>query len=97
MRAERIIDPQTGEMTTVYALSREHGIASYIIWHRYDTLGIRSETLIAPPGTEIDVEAERRVARGIWLRSRIGILSTHRLGEFAWALRQHSQERRAAA
>lgn len=95
MTADPILDPRTGKMITVYDLARQTGLAAHVIWHRYESLGVRSMTLIAPKGTPIDIDAERAAARRIFLRSRVGILSTHRLGEFARGLRQQSG--RAAA
>lgn len=95
MTADPIIDPRNGHTTTVYELSRQTGVAAHIIWYRYDSLGIRSMTLIAPKGAPIDIDEERREAWRVFLRSHAGVLTTHRLGEFGQALRQ--QERRAAA
>lgn len=88
MTADPIIDPRTGRQTTVYELARQTGVAAHVIWHRYDTLGVRSMTLIAPKGTRININAERQQALRIFLRSSVGILSTHRLGQFAQARRQ---------
>ncbi len=95
MTADPILDPRTGGQITVYELARQTGVAAHVIWHRYDTLGVRSMTLVAPKGTPIDIDAERRLARQIFLRSIVGILSTHRLGQFARARRQ--QHERTAA
>ncbi|MDL4864121.1 hypothetical protein NPJ88_017445 [Halomonas elongata] len=95
MTADPILDPRDGKMITVYDLARQTGIAAHVIWHRYESLGVRSMTLIAPKGTPVDIDAERAAAHRIFLRSRVGILTTHRLGQFARALRQ--QPGRAAA
>lgn len=92
MTADPIIDPRTGQQTTVYELARQSGVAAHVIWHRYDTLGVRSVTLISPRGTQIDIDAERQQALEIFLRSSVGILSTHRLGQFARARRQQQGE-----
>ncbi|MDT0499674.1 MULTISPECIES: hypothetical protein [unclassified Halomonas] len=91
MTADPIFDPRTGKMITVYELARQTGVAAHLIWHRYDTLGVRSMTLLVPRGTSIDINAERAAAYRIWRRSTAGILSTHRLGQFAQAQRQHKE------
>lgn len=95
MTADPIIDPRTGCQTTVYRLARETGVAAHIIWHRYDTLGIRSMTLLAPKGVAIDIDAERQLARRIWRTSSVGRLTTApRLGDYA---RLRQQQSRGAA
>lgn len=88
MNAEPITDPRTGRLTTVYELARETGVGSHIIWYRYDTQGVRSMRLLAAKGAPIDLEAERRFAQEQFMRSTVGILSTHRLGDIARAKRQ---------
>ena len=88
MHAGPIVDPRTGRLTTVYELARETGVGSHIIWYRYDTQGVRSMRLLAPKGAPIDIEAERRYAHELFMRSLTGIVSTHRLGDVARAKRQ---------
>lgn len=94
---EPIIDPRNGQQTTIHDLARATGIRSHIIWQRWEVWGIRSLMLIAPPGTEIDKLAERRWAWRQWLRTPVGVLSTHRLGDYRRAYAAAQRQHRSAA
>lgn len=91
MTADPILDPRTGRMISVYDLARQTGLPAHIVWYRYEQLGIRSMTLIAPKGTPIDIEQEKARAHRLWLASTAGLLTTApRLGDYA-RMRQRQQ------
>lgn len=98
MRSEPITDPRTGERTTTSDLARAVGLPTHVIWQRWEVWGVRGISLLAPQGTELDLDAERREAWAHFLRSPVGILTTHRLGHYRRAReqRQHQKTRRAA-